>query len=72
MSPCSPESRRRRPKGSPVPGGITGPFCHGGYTRKYRDLDLEVGALDAGLTTLLCKKLLLRNSKKRKLDSPIE
>jgi hypothetical protein len=37
----SPASRRRRRKGNPVPGSITGPPCSGGY--KYGDLALWVG-----------------------------
>jgi hypothetical protein len=36
----------------------------GGY--KYRDLALQVAGLDAGLTTLLCKHLLLQTPEKFK------
>jgi hypothetical protein len=46
----SPESRRRRWKGNPVPRGITGQPVTGGH--KYRDLVLQVGESDARLTTL--------------------
>jgi hypothetical protein len=39
----SPASRKRRQKGNPVPGGITGPPCSGQY--KYGDLALQVGRI---------------------------
>jgi hypothetical protein len=38
-----PASRKRRHKGNPVPGGITGPPCPGGY--KYGNLALQVGGV---------------------------
>jgi hypothetical protein len=61
MSPCegrleylhrSPASHRRRRKGNSVLRGIAGLPCHWGH--KYRDLILQVGMLDAKLTTLRC------------------
>jgi hypothetical protein len=59
----SPASRRRRRKRNPVPGGILGHPVTGGH--KYRDLVLQIGGLDAGLTDLaLLKKLQLRTPKK--------
>jgi hypothetical protein len=39
----SPASRRRRRKGNPVPGSITGPRCSVGY--KCGDLALQVGGV---------------------------
>jgi hypothetical protein len=39
----SPASRKRRRKGNPVPGGISGPLVPGGY--KYGDLDLQIGGV---------------------------
>jgi hypothetical protein len=57
---CSPVSRRRRPKGNLVPGGITWPPCHWGM------------GLDARLMTLLCtKKLWLQNPEKWRPDGLI-
>jgi hypothetical protein len=62
MSPCgvrleylhhSPASRRRRWKGNPLPGNITGSPCHWG-TLVQGPLSAGWG-LDASLTALLCK-----------------
>jgi hypothetical protein len=44
-----------------MPGGITGHPFTGGH--KYRDLVLQVGCFDARLKTLLCKKIIVLNSK---------
>jgi hypothetical protein len=48
----NPASRRRRRKGIPVPGGITGPQCYGEHKKRH---DLPGWGLDARLTTFLCK-----------------
>jgi hypothetical protein len=55
----SPASRRRR-KGNPVPGGITGPPCH------WDSLVLQVGGWTPGWWSCSVKELLLRNPKKWK------
>jgi hypothetical protein len=50
----SPASRRRRWKGNPVPGGVTGPPCHWGtYIQRPGP---PCWGLHARLTTFLCKK----------------
>jgi hypothetical protein len=53
-SPAS--RRRRRGKGNPVPGGITGPPCHwGGH--KYTDLALQVCGWTQGWRLFCVKKV---------------
>jgi hypothetical protein len=44
----------------------TEPPCPGGGGHKYRDLVLQVWGLDAGLTTLLCIKIIFAKSKEVK------
>jgi hypothetical protein len=67
ISYCPLAGRRRRRKGNPVPGGITGPPCHLGH--KYKDVVLQVGCWSEGLRTFLCKKKLSRKRKKWKPDA---
>jgi hypothetical protein len=58
----SPASRRKRLKENPVLGAITGPLCHCGT--QVQGPGPPSWGLDARLTTLLCKKIILQNLKK--------
>jgi hypothetical protein len=60
----SPVSNRKRRKGKPMPGGITGPPYHWG-TYKYRG-----SGGDVKLADLLCKKIAVEESKEVNTELP--